>query len=101
MSAKEASVKKVIRRLGRHLDKNLPAYLGVTGTGASVVGAHASVRSAVARERQAELQEKKAFWEGFEKEAAVFNLKHGDAASVAGTIKRLSNFKPKSKHVGG
>lgn len=87
-----------------HLDRRADRYLAAAGTGAALVGAHASLRSAKAREHQA-FGEKTAFWEGFDKEAAVFGIPHhlkgADPKDVGKVINRLSNLKPRHLAVGG
>jgi len=75
------------------------AHLALAGAAAlgSIGSAIGSNRAAATREKQFKMQEKTAFWHGFEKEAALFSIKHelaGDSThELAKTIKRVSNFR--------
>lgn len=51
------------------------------------------------KEHQGE-EEKTAFWTGFEKSAAVFNIPHNSAHGVAATQDKLRHLLKKQKRVG-
>lgn len=77
---------------------NLHLALAGAATAGSLASAHAANRAANTREKELKLrypgEEKKAMWEGFEKAAAVFNIKHDkNVSQIAQKLRNLMSKK--------